>query len=442
MTCSPGFGKTYIFEIASVGDGWSIKNASTGTYLANYTSTLTSRTDYASNYCKWALEYDTYNICMKASNSASASYPYLVKGSNSYFVVNSNFTTNKTQFWKQKNAYTVYYNTNPGGTTHTHSYGNWYSNNNGTHSRTCSCGDKQTANCTYTDVVTAPTTTSQGYTTHTCTVCGYSYKDNYTDPVSPTTYYTVTFSVPSGVTAPSSKTVEANTYVTLPTASAPSGYTFLGWVTSAVNNTTTMPNYLTGSYKVTGNVTLRALYSYTSTSGGSGTYFELLGSTPSNWAGNYVITYGTNTSSLYVLKGLSGNTKYESSSCGGAVLLSNTGMTYSDGTLTGATAPYIFKVAADGSYYTIQNTSTSTYLGIYNYYLYSRSSYSSSYCRWTLSCSNNNVTVKNAAGGNYPYLAFYTNSKYFMSSSSVPSGLYFWKQTTIGGSSTTYYTTG
>ena len=126
-----------------------------------------------------------------------------------------------------------------------------------------------------------------------------------------------------------------------------------------------------------------------------------------------------------------------------ALLIPSTFSWYNhNGTLTGATAPYIFKVAADGSYYTIQNTSTGTYLGIYNYYLYSRSSYSSSYCRWTLSCSNNNVTVKNAAGGNYPYLAFYTNSKYFMSSSSVPSGLYFWKQTTTGGSSTTYYTTG
>ena len=764
----------YVFEVASTGSGWSIKNVSTGTYLANYTSTLTSRTDYASSYCNWALEYDTYNICMKVSNSASASYPYLVKGSNSYFVVNSNFTTYKTQFWKQKNAYTTYYNTNPGGTTHTHSYGTWTSNSNGTHSRTCSCGDKQTANCTYRDVVTAPTTTSQGYTTHTCTVCGYSYKDSYTDPVVPTTYYTVTFSVPSGVssissqtvsanstitlptagaptgytfkgwvtsavsdtttmpsyltgsykvtgnvtlralyaytttsggsgvsgyqlvtsapsswagnyvitygtasssmyllkgvtpssngakiessanaasfansgaslsnnvltnvannyvftlaahgsyysvqnvstgtylgltssaylgayttytstycdwtpgvgtnassmksaksgsypylsfttgskyfwsgssvntsvrlwkqtsggssttyyttspttnththsygawtsnnngthsrtcscgdkqtanctyrdvvtaptttsqgytthtctvcgysykdsytnpidnttyytvtfstpsgvTAPASQTVAANSYVTLPTASAPSGYTFKGWVTSAVSNTTTMPSYLTGSYKVTGNITLRALYSYTSTSGGSGTTYTLVGSTPSSWAGDYIITYGTNTSSLYVLKGLSGNTSYESASCGGAVLLSNTGMTYSNGTLTGATAPYVFKVAADGSYYTIQNSSTGTYLGIYNYYLYSRSSYSSSYCRWTLSCSSNNVTVKNAAGGNYPYLSFYTNSKYFMSSSTVPTGLYFWRQTTTGGTSTTYYTTG
>ena len=36
----------------------------------------------------------------------------------------------------------------------------------------------------YESVVTLPTTTQQGYTTHTCTVCGNSYVDNYVEPVS------------------------------------------------------------------------------------------------------------------------------------------------------------------------------------------------------------------------------------------------------------------
>lgn len=35
----------------------------------------------------------------------------------------------------------------------------------------------------YNSVVTKPTTTSQGYTTHTCTSCGNSYVDSYTDPL-------------------------------------------------------------------------------------------------------------------------------------------------------------------------------------------------------------------------------------------------------------------
>ena len=63
-----------------------------------------------------------------------------------------------------------------------HKYGSWTSNNDGTHSQVCIHDDyTQTENCTYTEDVIAPTCTAQGYTLHTCTVCGYSYKDNYTD---------------------------------------------------------------------------------------------------------------------------------------------------------------------------------------------------------------------------------------------------------------------
>ncbi|MBQ1399356.1 MAG: DUF4430 domain-containing protein, partial [Lachnospiraceae bacterium] len=304
-----------------------------------------------------------------------------------------------------------------------------------------SCGDKQTANCSYTDVVTAPTSYSQGYTTHTCTVCGYSYKDSYTNPVSPTTYYTVSFSVPSGVSAVSSQTASANSYITLPSAAAPSGYSFVGWVTSTVSNTTTRPTVLTGSYKVSGNVTLYALYSYSSGSSGSGSEYTLVSSSPADWSGNYVITYGTSASNMYALKGLSGNVKYESSSSGSAVLLSNSGMSYANSKLSGATAPYIFKIAANGSKYTIQNTSTGSYVASYSSYLYSRASLETSYCLWSLSCNNGNITASNSASGSYPNLSF-SSSKYFMLSSSAPTGLYFWKQSGSSSGSTTYYTTG
>ena len=36
---------------------------------------------------------------------------------------------------------------------------------------------------TYEAVVTPPTTEAGGYTTHTCTLCGDSYVDSYTDPL-------------------------------------------------------------------------------------------------------------------------------------------------------------------------------------------------------------------------------------------------------------------
>ena len=141
-----------------------------------------------------------------------------------------------------------------------------------------------------------------------------------------------------------------------------------------------------------------------------------------------------------MLKGLSGNTKYESSSNGSAVLYSNTGMSYADGYMTGVTNAYVWNIAKTGSYYTIQNASTNTYLANKSNYLYSQSSYSSSYCRWTLSCSSGNITAKNTGSSRYPYLSF-SSSNYFMVNRSVPTGLYFWKQTTTSGSTVTYYTT-
>ena len=117
-------------------------------------------------------------------------------------------------------------------------------------------------------------------------------------------------------------------------------------------------------------------------------------------------------------------------------------MTYADGKLTGASSDYVFNISSNGSYYTIRNASTGTYVANYNYYLWSRSAYDASSCRWTLSCSNGNMSVKNAASSSYPFLSFYNSSKYFMVGGSAPTGLYFWKQTTTGGSTTTYYTTG
>ena len=436
-----GATNAYVWKATADGSYYKLQNASTGTYLGSYNSYLYSRSSYSSSYCRWTLSMSSGDVTAK--NTASSSYPYLSFSSSKYFMVGSSAPTG-LYFWKETSGGTTYYTTSPSTSTHTHSYGAWSSNNNGTHSRTCSCGDKETVNCTYSSVVTAPTTTSQGYTTYTCTVCGYSYKSDYTDPIDDTTYYTVTYSVPSGVTKPSSQTVAAGGSITLPTPGAPSGYTFVGWVTSTVSSTTTAPTSYTGTVTVNGSVTLYALYSYTSTSGGSTTTaYELIDTAPSDWTGNWLITYGTSTSSLYALKGLSGNTSYESSSAGGSTLYSNAGMSYADGYMTGVTSPYIWKIAKTGSYYTIQNASTGTYLGNYSSYLYSRSSYSSSYCRWTLSCSSGNMTVKSTRSTSYPYLS-YSSSGYFMVNSSVPSGLYFWKESTTstGGSSTTYYTTG
>ena len=50
----------------------------------------------------------------------------------------------------------------------------------------------------YESVVTEPTYTSQGYTTHTCFNCGDSYVDNYTAPLVPETDVKVTVGTVSG----------------------------------------------------------------------------------------------------------------------------------------------------------------------------------------------------------------------------------------------------
>ena len=83
----------------------------------------------------------------------------------------------------------------------------------------------------------APTATEQGYTLHTCSVCGYSYKDQYVAPLGED--FPVHFSVPAGVTAPADMT-------------------FLGWVLEDYDNVETRPAViLSGNYIAPAEITLR-----------------------------------------------------------------------------------------------------------------------------------------------------------------------------------------
>ena len=182
--------------------------------------------------------------------------------------------------------------------------------------------------------------------------------------------------------------------VTLPsTATAVSGYSFAGWCANTVSETTSRPTILTGSYTPSGNVTLYAVY--TRTEGGSGASgYQLVTSTPSNWAGNYVITNG-NSTSMYVLKGVTPSSNgAQIEDANNATAYSNTGMSLSNNTLTNVSNAYVFTLAATGSYYTVKSTSTGAYMGTTSSsYLAGYTSYNSSYCRWTLSCSSGNVTA-------------------------------------------------
>ena len=251
--------------------------------------------------------------------------------------------------------------------------------------------------------------------------------------------YTVNF-VASGVSQ-GSQTALVQDAITLPSAVSvnPDGWTFIGWADAQLAETTDEPTYYApgASYTVNGNATLYALY--TRSEGSGETVYQLLTAAPANWAGNYVITSGTD-SSMYVLKGLSGNTSYESTSAGGTVTFANSGMTLDGNVLKNVGSAYIFNAAAVSGGYTLRNQSTSTYMGSYSNYLYSRSAYSSSYCDWTLEYDASNACMKvaNSASSSYPYMVKGSNSYFVVNSTYTTNKTQFWGETTLA---TYYYTT-
>ncbi len=167
----------------------------------------------------------------------------------------------------------------------------------GSESCSCSaCGAEKTQSIAATGhsheaVVTPPTATEQGYTTYTCP-CGDSYVADYTEALGE--IYTVSFRVPTGVTAVEAMECGKNG-ITLPTAGIPTGdtaYTFAGWSAQAIEDTETEPTlYKAGqTYKTTANTTLYAVYSYVEAGAGSGDYVKVTAA-PADWSGEYVIVY-------------------------------------------------------------------------------------------------------------------------------------------------------
>ena len=337
---------SYIFKLAKHGSYYSIQSASTNAYIGEDSSSyLAGYTSYTSGNCDWTP--GTLDNASSATHAKNGSYPLLGFNSGSGYFWSGSTTSGASaaknvRFWRENGGNLTYYTTSPVA-PHTHTYGDWISNNDGTHSHSCSeCGDVATENCTYNDVVTAPTQTEQGYTTHTCTVCGYSFVDSYTDALG----YTVTFSVPAGVTAPTAMNCQAGASITLPTVTAPAGYTFLGWVTEDYNNVTTLPAVLTGSYAATADITLKALFSHTETSAAA---FALVTEAPDSWEGKYVITFGK-TDAMTVLKGVTGTKKLESATAGGAAAFSATGMALNGETLANVANDYIMVLDNNSSY--------------------------------------------------------------------------------------------
>ena len=486
--------ETYVFEVVSTNYGLGIRSVGSNSWLASY-RTGTNSTSYAlyalkefnSENSAWNFELDDDDWYLKNNNSGLI--PYLAVSSAFGFSMTRYGSVFK--FYKQNPTETNYYATNITGGEHTHqlthvaaveptcgaagnieywfcslcgkyfsdaageneiaqadtvipatgehSFGTYVSNNDGTHSHTCGvCGAVETENCTYEDVVTEPTDTAQGYTTHTCTICGYSYVDSYTGPLG--SEYPVHFSVPEGVTQPADMISNSTTGITLPTVEGPQGYTFLGWVVEDYDNVTAIPaEILTGTYIAPQEITLKALFSYVDGEGTGEAVYELVETAAADWSGNYVITYGV-TSSLYIMKGVTpgsdGENIENSANCAS---YSNAGVSLTGTTLSNVAEDYIFTMAPHGGYYSVQSVSTGTYLGVTSSsYFAGYNDYASGLCDWTPGTGNNASSMKNANNGSYPYLSFTTNGPKFWTSSSVNTSIRLWKEIRNG---TTYYTT-
>lgn len=126
-----------------------------------------------------------------------------------------------------------------GQTVHTHSYSSSVTKSptctaTGTRTYKCSCGASYTEAIpakghNYKNQVIAPTLTEKGYTLHTCSACGNSYKDAYVNPPelnSDGWYYSNT--LPSGITT-DKYTIEYNNYYEKIQAASPGS----GWTNAA-----------------------------------------------------------------------------------------------------------------------------------------------------------------------------------------------------------------
>ncbi|MBR4308913.1 MAG: endonuclease, partial [Oscillospiraceae bacterium] len=154
-----------------------------------------------------------------------------------------------------------------------HSAGS-YSSDSSYHWQVCTrcgvqCTDSQSHSWDQGTQTQAPTESTTGVMTYTCTVC----KATYTETIPALgKKYTLSFSVPSGVDSVADMYAYAGGTVTLPSAGTLEGFTFVGWVRQNYSATTMLPTcyYAGQNCTLNGDVTLYALYSYSETGSGTG----------------------------------------------------------------------------------------------------------------------------------------------------------------------------
>ncbi|MBQ1583547.1 MAG: hypothetical protein II078_00635, partial [Muribaculaceae bacterium] len=207
---------TVLWQAASSGSGYTLYNSAVGKYMALDSSEYLCP---SSTSLAWVYTSEGY----LNNQTDSEGYYYL-----SYSAADTTnnkperYTTSKTgsviNLYKQTTAGTTYYSTSPVTVVHEHTMeyvaaaaptctvaGNtayyhcttcnkYYSDANGENEITLDSTVIAALGHNYVDVVTAPTETTQGYTTHTCSRCGDSYVDTYVPALG--SDFTVHFSVP------------------------------------------------------------------------------------------------------------------------------------------------------------------------------------------------------------------------------------------------------
>ena len=110
------------------------------------------------------------------------------------------------------------------------------------------------------------------------TVTVPDYAITITGVVTPVASYTITFVVPTDATAVQPIEGYENQVITLPTAqpsqACAEDWTFAGWATQSISDTTTAPELLTGSYTIENNATLYAVYKQDGSSNCSVTFAD------------------------------------------------------------------------------------------------------------------------------------------------------------------------
>ena len=143
----------------------------------------------ASYYNKLIVGIDKDGVGRVVTKNIPTNYTFQAKslGVGDYTVYVSVYDKNENYTDSKKLKFRVYQKESA------HSYGTWITTkkatctSNGTEQRKCNlCGKTETRTIKatghkYTNKTIAPTITEKGYTLHTCSTCGYSYKDNYTN---------------------------------------------------------------------------------------------------------------------------------------------------------------------------------------------------------------------------------------------------------------------